>query len=136
MNLERFIEAQEYNYQDALKEIKSGRKCSCWMWYVFPQLAGLGRSSTAKYYGITDLQEAQDYINDPLLGARLVEISEALLALDTNDAYRVFGCPDNMKLKSSMTLFAIAAPELKVFQKVLDKYFGGERDKRTIELLA
>lgn len=106
------------------------------MWYVFPQLAGLGRSSTAKYYGITDLQEAQDYINDPLLGARLVEISEALLALDTNDAYRVFGCPDNMKLKSSMTLFAIAAPELKVFQKVLDKYFGGERDKRTIELLA
>ena len=136
MNLERFIEAQEYNYQDALKEIKSGRKCSCWMWYVFPQLAGLGRSSTAKYYGITDLQEAQDYINDPLLGARLVEISEALLALDTNDAYRVFGCPDNMKLKSSMTLFVIAAPELKVFQKVLDKYFGGERDKRTIELLA
>lgn len=136
MNLERFIEAQEYNYQDALKEIKSGRKCSCWMWYVFPQLAGLGRSSTAKYYGITDLQEAQDYINDPLLRARLVEISEALLALDTNDAYRVFGCPDNMKLKSSMTLFAIAAPELKVFQKVLDKYFGGERDKRTIELLA
>ncbi|HIR26670.1 MAG TPA: DUF1810 domain-containing protein [Candidatus Choladousia intestinigallinarum] len=135
MNLERFIEAQEYNYQDALKEIKSGRKCSCWMWYVFPQLAGLGRSSTAKYYGITDLQEAQDYINDPLLGARLVEISEALLALDTNDAYRVLGCPDNMKLKSSMTLFAIAAPELKVFQKVLDKYFGGERDKRTIELL-
>lgn len=135
MNLERFIEAQEYNYQDALKEIKSGRKCSCWMWYVFPQLAGLGRSSTAKYYGIADLQEAQDYINDPLLGARLVEISEALLALDTNDAYRVFGCPDNMKLKSSMTLFAIAAPELKVFQKVLDKYFGGERDKRTIELL-
>ncbi len=136
MNLERFIEAQEYNYQDALKEIKSGRKCSCWMWYVFPQLAGLGRSSTAKYYGITDLQEAQDYINDPLLRARLVEISEALLALDTNDAYRVFGCPDNMKLKSSMTLFVIAAPELKVFQKVLDKYFGGERDKRTIELLA
>lgn len=135
MELERFHKAQEYSYETALAEIKKGRKSSHWMWYIFPQIAGLGRSSTAQYYAIQDLQEAVNYINDEILGKRLVEISEALLALETNDAYAVFGCPDNMKLKSSMTLFTVAAPEYEVFWKVLDKFFKGQQDKRTIQLL-
>ena len=135
MDLTRFYEAQKYDYKTALQEIKNGRKCSCWMWYIFPQLAGLGRSSVAQYYSIADFQEAVDYMKDERLGGRLIEISNVLLELKSNDAAAVFGCPDNMKLKSSMTLFALAAPEQEVFQKVLDKFFHGERDSRTIQLL-
>lgn len=135
MDLTRFYEAQKYDYKTALQEIKNGRKCSCWMWYIFPQLAGLGRSSVAQYYSIADFQEAVDYMKDEILGGRLIEISNVLLELKSNDAAAVFGCPDNMKLKSSMTLFALAAPEQEVFQKVLDKFFHGERDSRTIQLL-
>lgn len=135
MSLTRFNEAHKYSYRTALREIQSGRKCSCWMWYIFPQIAGLGRSSTAQYYAIADFQEAVDYVNDKVLGKHLIEISEALLELDTSDALAVLGSPDNMKLKSSMTLFAEAAPEQQVFIKVLDKFFHGDKDKETLRLI-
>ena len=134
--LDRFIRAQEYNYSDALKEIKSGQKISHWMWYVFPQIKGLGKSDTAKLYAIKDLQEAKDYLNNEILSNRLEQICKALLDLDCNDAYKIFGSPDDMKLKSSMTLFEIAAPENKIFKSVLDKYFNGERDQKTIEIIS
>ena len=134
--LDRFIRAQEYNYSDALKEIKNGKKISHWMWYVFPQIKGLGKSDTAKWYAIKDLQEARDYLNNEILSNRLEQVCKALLDLDCNDAYKIFGSPDDMKLKSSMTLFEIAAPENKIFKRVLDKYFNGERDQKTIEIIS
>ena len=133
--LERFVKAQKYDYDTALREIRSGRKRSHWMWYIFPQLQGLGYSSTAQYYGIRDLEEAQDYMEHPVLGPRIVEISEALLVLDTSDASAVMGYPDDLKLRSSMTLFELAAPEQPVFGRVLEKYYSGRRDRRTLELL-
>lgn len=135
MDLERFHIAQGNSYSTALAEIRNGKKYSCWMWYVFPQLSGLGQSPTAKFYGISDLQEAREYLKDEVLGRRLIEISNALLDLASNDAYEIFGFPDDLKLKSSMTLFALADPDLDVFQKVLDKFFGGERDENTVRLL-
>ncbi len=134
-DLERFKKAQETDFPIALKEIKSGRKKSHWIWYIFPQLEGLGYSETATYYGIKGRAEAEAYVHDSLLKSRLVEISEALLSLKENDATKVMGYPDDLKLKSSMTLFAEVAPEIGVFQKVLDKFFDGERDKKTIELI-
>ena len=134
-DLKRFIDAQAYNYADALKEIQNGRKVSCWMWYVFPQIQGLGHSSTAQYYAIKDIQEAKDYLNDAILGARLLEICEAALQVDCNDAWMVFGSPDDMKLKSSMTLFELVAPENLIFGQVLEKYFNGERDNVTIQII-
>ena len=106
------------------------------MWYIFPQIAGLGCSSTAQYYAIANLEEAIAYRNDDILGSRLIEISKALLELESDDAYVIFGSPDNMKLKSSMTLFALADPDQEVFQKVLDKFFHGERDRKTIQLVS
>ena len=134
--LDRFIRAQEYNYSDALKEIKNGKKTTHWMWYVFPQIKGLGKSDTAKLYAIKDLQEAKDYLNNEILSNRLEQVCKALLDLDCNDVYKIFGSPDDMKLKSSMTLFEIAAPENKIFKRVLDKYFNGERDQKTIEIIS
>ena len=138
--LERFVRAQEYDYGAALGEIRGGRKRSHWMWYIFPQLQGLGYSSTSQYYGIRDLEEAKDYLEHPVLGPRLVEISEALLTLDTDDAGAVMGYPDNLKLHSCMTLFELAAfdleaPALHVFSRVLEKYFAGHADRRTREML-
>ena len=134
-NLKRFLDAQEHNYADALKEIQNGRKISCWMWYVFPQIQGLGYSSTAQYYAIKDLQEAKDYLDDAVLGARLLEICEAARNVDCNNPYQVFGAVDAMKLKSSMTLFELVAPEKTIFGEVLEKYFNGERDERTVEII-
>ena len=134
-NLKRFTEAQYRDYEQALKEIKNGRKESHWMWYIFPQLKGLGRSYTSDFYGIVDLDEAKAFLQDPYLGKHLQEISEALLNLDNDNATQIMGRPDDMKLKSSMTLFALAKPECEVFQKVLDKFFHGERDQRTVEIL-
>ena len=133
--LERFVKAQAYDYDTALREIRGGRKRSHWMWYIFPQLQGLGFSSTAQYYGIRDLEEAKDYMEHPVLGARLAEISEALLALETSDPSAVMGYPDDPKLRSCMTLFELAAPEQPVFARVLEKYYSGRRDRRTLELL-
>ena len=124
-NLDRFKKAQASDYATALSEIKNGRKESHWMWYIFPQLKGLGFSSMAEFYGIAD----------ELLRGRLVEISEALLSLPSSDAREVMGYPDDLKLKSCMTLFMVAAPELEVFGKVLEKFFGGEKDLKTVEML-
>lgn len=134
-DLERFVKAQAYDYDAALREIRGGRKRSHWMWYIFPQLRGLGFSSTAQYYGIRDLEEAKAYMAHPVLGPRLAEISEALLGLDTCDPSAVMGYPDDLKLRSCMTLFALAAPEQPVFGRVLEKYYAGRRDERTLELL-
>lgn len=134
-DISRFLEAQEHSYERALKEIKNGRKSSCWMWYIFPQIQGLGISGTTEYYSIEDLDEAKEYMNNETLRGRLIEISEALLGLESSNPNEVLGYPDDLKLKSCMTLFAVAAPEEEVFQKVLDKYYKGERDEKTIEKL-
>jgi uncharacterized protein (DUF1810 family) len=140
--LERFIKAQENDYETALKEIKNGKKSSCWMWYIFPQIIGLGMTSTAQYYGIKDIEEAIEYLNNETLGARLVEISQALLELDDDtNINEVMGYPDYLKLKSSMTLFKKASEESgnkynDVFQKVLDKYYNGQDDQKTLDILS
>lgn len=134
-DLERFIEAQQYAYEIALMEIKQGAKYSHWMWFVFPQLKELGRSVTAKYYGIDDIEEARKYLEHPVLGMRLKEISEELLMLNTDDPYRVMGEIDGLKLCSSMTLFAEIEGYDSVFGKVIDKYYNGKKDMNTIRLL-
>ena len=138
-DLERFVSAQNSgyeNYERALSEMKAGRKKSHWIWYIFPQLEDLGKSRTAKFYGITDIEEARQYLAHPVLGARLKEISEALLALDENDPTRVMGGhPDDWKLRSCMTLFAQISEEGSVFHQVLDKFFGGEQDTETLSIL-
>ena len=134
--LNRFIEAQEQIYTQALTEIKSGKKQSHWMWYIFPQIKGLGHSSTSQFYGINNIVEAKEYLIHPILGARLREISNVLHESDKSDAFEIFGSPDYMKLKSSMTLFAIATDEENnVFKKVLNKFFNSSYDRRTLELL-
>ncbi|HQU83344.1 MAG TPA: DUF1810 domain-containing protein [Pyrinomonadaceae bacterium] len=134
-DLQRFINAQEGDFEDAFREIKNGRKQSHWMWYIFPQIAGLGFSSTSRFYAIKDINEAENYLAHPTLGKRLVEISEVLLTLEGKSANQIFGSPDDMKLKSSMTLFGALEDTNPVFQKVLDKYFDGDRDRRTLELI-
>lgn len=134
-SLEKFLIAQQTYYRTALQEIKSGRKKSCWMWFIFPQIEGLGYSETAQYYAIKDMNEAKAYMEDYTLSSNLIEISQALLETESNDATVVLGWPDDLKLKSSMTLFALAKPECEVFQKVLDKFFHGEKDQRTIKIL-
>ena len=134
-NLERFIKAQESDFKTALTEIKSGHKKSCWMWYIFPQIQGLGSSGTAMYYAIEDYEEAKAYIENAVTNAHLREISEALLQLESNDATRVMGWPDDLKLCSSMTLFALATKENEVFRKVLGKFFDGKLDAQTVDIL-
>src|ERR1700712_3313446 len=133
VDLDRFVRAQDEHdaYATALAELRAGSKRSHWMWFVFPQIAGLGRSSTAQHYSIDGLPEAQAYLAHPLLGPRLVECARALAALDTQDAVRVFGPVDAQKLRSSMTLFAAADPDEPVFTQVLDQYFAGEPDEAT-----
>jgi uncharacterized protein (DUF1810 family) len=133
--LDKFVRAQERDYADALREIRSGRKRSHWIWYIFPQMDGLGFSPTAQYYGIRDLEQAKDYMAHHVLGPRLVEISQALLDLPTSDPGAVMGYPDDLKLCSSMTLFELAAPDEPVFGRVLDKFYGGRRDELTLQLL-
>jgi uncharacterized protein (DUF1810 family) len=133
--LTRFITAQKREYATALAEIKSGRKRSHWMWYIFPQIAGLGFSETSKFYAIMDKTEADAYLKHPVLGQRLIEISKALLELEDTHAMRIFGSPDDMKLKSSMTLFAALPDADPVFDQVLAKYFNGIRDWETLRLL-
>lgn len=135
MDLQRFITAQKMDFDLALGEIENGRKVSCWMWYIFPQVRGLGRSSTADYYGIESLEEARAYLADPYLGGNLRKICRALLRLEENNPTAVFGRPDDMKLKSSMTLFACASEDDTLFRDVLEKYFGGKTDRRTLKIL-
>ena len=133
--LERFIEAQDNVYSQALSEVGNGRKVSHWMWFIFPQLKGLGSSSTALFYGIDGLVEATAYFNHPVLGKRLVEISETLLKIKGRSANSIFGTPDDLKLKSSMTLFSKVENADPVFKKVLRQYFDGKEDLRTVQML-
>ncbi len=134
-NLDRFLEPQKNHYTKALSEIRAGRKSSHWIWYIFPQLKGLGSSANAGLYGISGIKEADAYLRHPILGARLIEISNALLTLRENDPGTVMGYPDDLKLKSSMTLFAAVPGADPVFEKVLRKFFFGTKDARTLQLL-
>lgn len=134
-DLNRFVQAQEEVYAQALAEIKLGRKRSHWMWFIFPQIDGLGYSSTAKFYAIKGKDEARAYLDHMLLGKRLIECAEALLKIESKSAAEIFGYPDDLKLRSSTTLFANVSPADSVFSRVLDRYFGGEPDQRTLELL-
>jgi len=134
-DLTRFESAHREYYSQALAEIRSGKKRTHWMWFIFPQLKELGRSDTAKFYGIEDLGHAADFLNHPVLGNNLLEISTALLGIDKNDAREVFGYPDDLKLRSSMTLFAAVDGAPGVFNAVLRKYFGGIPDDITLKLL-
>lgn len=134
MELDRFVKAQEYDYAIALNEIRNGKKRSHWMWYIFPQIKGLGYSSMAQYYGIQNRKEAEEYLNHPLLGIRLREITTVLLNLESVNVSEIFGYPDDIKLKSSMSLFYLVSNE-EIFKKVLEKYFDGNIDNKTIELL-
>ncbi len=134
-NLTRFLDAQNQVYLRALEEIKKGRKTTHWMWFIFPQLAGLGHSDTAKFYAIRDLQEATEYMRHPILGKNLIAIASALLMHEGRTATDIFGSPDDLKLRSSMTLFHYVEGADPVFGEVLLKYFGGYFDSRTVELL-
>ncbi|WP_256005004.1 DUF1810 domain-containing protein [Pedobacter deserti] len=134
-NLSRFISAQQGSYDTALREVQDGRKRTHWMWYIFPQVLGLGKTDTSIHYAIRDLGEAKDYLEHPVLGMRLLQISRALLELDANNAHSVFGSPDDLKLRSSMTLFSLVEGADPVFQQVLDKFFNGQKDEKTIALL-
>lgn len=134
-DLNRFVDAQNGVYEQALAELRAGRKRSHWMWFIFPQFTGLGFSPTSQHYAIKSLDEARAYLEHRLLGARLRECADALLALKTHSASDVFGYPDDLKLKSSATLFAAVSPRESVFEKVLEKFFEGELDARTRALL-
>jgi uncharacterized protein (DUF1810 family) len=133
-NLNRFLNAQQSVYESALREIKGGCKQSHWMWFIFPQVMGLGHTEISRFYSIRSPQEAAAYLAHPLLGKRLMEISAALLALPGRTATEVFGTPDDLKLRSSMTLFREVSDE-PIFQKVLDRYYGGEQDPKTRQIL-
>lgn len=131
--LQRFVDAQAGGtYEQALAELRAGRKSSHWMWFVLPQVVGLGRSSTAQHYALAGLDEAREYLAHPVLGPRLRTCAEALAGLATTDPVAVMGPVDAVKLRSSMTLFARAAPDEPVFGRVLDRFFGGEEDPATV----
>lgn len=132
--LDRFVEAQASTYATALAEIRRGAKRSHWMWFIFPQLAGLGRSATAQFYGISSREEVIAYLDHPILGPRFIECVEALQDLATSDALAVFGAIDAIKLRSSLTLFEAVRPQ-PLFAAALDRWFGGERDAATLRLL-
>ena len=134
-NLDRFIEAQTSSYQAALTEMRNGRKRSHWMWFIFPQIQGLGFSETARFYAIHDLSEAEEYTRHPVLGPRLVEVSTALLEVQSSNASAIMGSPDDLKLKSSMTLFAAVPGADPVFRAVLKKFFGGAQDEKTLRII-
>ncbi len=134
-NLKRFTDAQESKFQQALNEIKNARKQSHWMWFIFPQVAGLGFSETSKFFAIKDLTEASLYLEHPVLGSRLIEISEVLLELEGKTASQIFGSPDDLKLKSCMTLFSSIHNTNPVFETVLNKYFNGVKDSKTLQLI-
>lgn len=134
-SLGRFLEAQAPVYEQVCRELEAGRKTSHWMWFVFPQCRGLGRSAMALHYGIESADEARAYLAHPVLGIRLKHCSELVLAVQGRTALQIFGTPDDMKLHSSMTLFSQAGPAERVFGSVLDKYFAGVRDERTLSLL-
>jgi uncharacterized protein (DUF1810 family) len=135
MGLERFTDAQRDVYSQALEEIKSGKKRTHWMWFIFPQLKGLGNSPMANHYAISNIEEATQYLNHPILGKRLIEITKTLLGLHATTASAIFGYPDDLKLHSSMTLFSQVKNTDPVFQETIDRYFQGKPDSKTLELL-
>lgn len=134
-DLARFVEAQEREYERALTEIRGGRKRSHWMWYIFPQFAGLGRSAMSRRYAITSAAEAEAYLRHPVLGPRLLEIARAVLDVEGRSASEIFGSPDDMKLRSSATLFARVSAPGSVFEQVLERYFDGKPDTETLRLM-
>ena len=134
-NLERFIKAQKQDYEQALKEIKNGKKLTHWIWYIFPQIKGLGYSEISNYYGILDLTEAKAYLQNEYLRNNLLEITEALLNLDSNNPTEILGYPDDLKVKSSMTLFNYADQSILIFKELIDKYYNGKFDDKTITLI-
>lgn len=134
-DLQRFLEAQKNTYSDALSEIKNGKKQSHWMWFIFPQVQGLGNSEYARRYAIRNLEEATEYLNHPDLSTRLIEISNAMLQASHNNATTILGKPDDMKLHSSMTLFSLVEGADPVFEQVLMKFFGGKKDEKTLRIL-
>ncbi len=133
--LQRFISAQVASYDNALSEVKNGKKRSHWMWYIFPQIQGLGFSETSKLYGITGLQEAGEFLKNPVLGKRLVAICNALIELESNNANQIFGSPDDLKLQSCMTLFCLLPGHDPVFEQVLLKFFKGAKDENTLRVI-
>ena len=133
-SLQRFVDAQETSYDMALSEIRNGRKKTHWMWYIFPQVEGLGFSATSKYYAIKDIHEAAEFLSHPVLGKRLIGICNELLKLESNNANSIFGHPDDLKLKSSLTLFASLNTN-PVFELVLGKFFGGQKDEKTLRII-
>jgi uncharacterized protein (DUF1810 family) len=134
-DLGRFVQAQAHDYEQALSEIRSGRKQSHWIWYIFPQFDGLGFSSMSKKYAIKSLAEARAYLAHPVLGPRLAACAEAALDVEGKTATQIFGSPDDMKLKSCATLFACVSPEGSVFHRLLDKYYQGRRDEKTLQIV-
>ena len=134
-DLSRYIRAQERTHASALRELKNGYKSSHWSWWEIPQIIGLGRTFTSREYAIKDLNEAKEYLENEALHTHLLELCEALLSLETNDAEYVMGYPDDLKLRSCMTLFQKADPECGTFQAVLDKYFNGRPDEKTLRIL-
>jgi uncharacterized protein (DUF1810 family) len=134
-DLGRFKSAQEGIYGRVLAELRRGQKRTHWMWFIFPQIDGLAHSTTSKYYAIKSIEEARQYLNHPVLGTRLLECTEMVLGVEGRSVSEIFGYPDDLKLKSSMTLFACVADPRSVFVRILDKYFQGERDIRTLDLL-
>jgi uncharacterized protein (DUF1810 family) len=134
-DLNRFVEAQQGDFERALAEIRGGRKRSHWMWYIFPQIDGLAFSATSKHYAIKSSAEARAYLAHPVLGPRLLECAETAVGVEGRSATEVFGSPDDLKLRSCATLFASVSPPGSVFDRLLDKYYGGERDQKTLRLL-
>ena len=134
-DLNRFVRAQENDYERALAEIRSGRKRTHWMWYIFPQFDGLAFSATSKYYAIKSLAEAEAYLHHPILGPRLLACAEAAVGVEGRTATEIFGSPDDIKLRSCATLFARVSPPGSVFERLLAKYYRGERDGKTLHLL-
>jgi uncharacterized protein (DUF1810 family) len=133
--LSRFVRAQQDDFESALAEIQGGKKRTHWMWYIFPQLNGLAFSATSKYYAIKSLDEARAYLEHPILGPRLYQCAEAALGVEGRSATAIFGSPDDLKLKSCATLFACVSPPDSVFHRLLEKYYGGQRDGKTLRLL-
>ena len=134
-NLDRFVDAQSGEYEQVLAELRAGRKQSHWIWFIFPQLKGLGRSSTAEYYGVGSIDEARAYLRHPVLGRRLEECSALVNGIEGRTIDEIFGFPDNLKFRSSMTLFAQATADNQVFLEALRKYCGGELDPLTLARL-
>ena len=135
-NLQRFLDAQDSIYEEVLKELKQGRKTSHWMWYIFPQIKGLGRTATAQKFAISSLEEAQAYLKDPILGSRLRECTHLVLDIENRDIQKIFGYPDYLKFRSSITLFLETTKDNKIFQDVLLKYFAGQPDQLTLDIIS